>query len=229
MTTGAKTPISGPNSTAATPRPAARPVPESAAPTPESVKQAFGWATLATPKYLAALAVVVIVANSAAFYFLRLRSHAHPPAKRSQEMVLGAFEFSRVDPRDKQLKHGQFVVTLHLVENLDAAKFREVHDQEKGLQAAVEEAMRRLRASDLADPRFVRLKNRFQERLNEELGFDGIDEVIVTKVPEPSAEEQDAQEQPADPQAPSGEGTASAEAQPDGSASASPSQNTNAN
>jgi hypothetical protein len=50
--------------------------------------------------------------------------------------------------------------------------------------------MRRLRASDLADPRFVRLRNRFQERLNDELGFEGIDEVIVTKVPEPSAPEQ---------------------------------------
>ena len=88
-------------------------------------------------------------------------------------MVLGAFAYNRVSSRDKQVNHGQIIVTLHLAANLNAAKFREVHDQEKGLQDAVEEAMRRLRASDLSDPRYVRLRNRFQERLNEELGFDG--------------------------------------------------------
>jgi len=132
-------------------------------------------------------------------------------------MVLGTFEYNRINPRDKQIKHGQFVVTLRLAEKLDAAKFREVHNQEKGLQAAVEEAMRRLRASDYADPRFVRLKNRFQERLNEELGFDGIEEVLVANVPEAIEPEQTGPEQSADPQAPSADAEASAQAPNDSS------------
>jgi flagellar basal body-associated protein FliL len=165
---------------------------------------------LAAPKYLAALAVAAIVANAAAFYFLRHRSPATPPAKRDQAMVLGTFVYNRVSPRDKQVKHGQIIVTLHLAFSLDAAKFRAVHDQEKRLQDAVEDAMHRLRASDLSDPRYVRLRNRFQERLNEELGFEAIDDVIVTKAPEPSAadptaDSQAGDQQTADPQAPSGE------------------------
>jgi hypothetical protein len=105
-------------------------------------------------------------------------------------MVLGEFEFSRFSPRDKQLKHGQILVTLHLAANLDAAKFRRVHDQEKDLQAAVEEAMRRMRASDFADARSMRLKNHIQERLNDELGFEGIDEVVVSSVPDQIAPDQ---------------------------------------
>ena len=110
-------------------------------------------------------------------------------------MVLGTFEYNRVSSHDKQAKRGQLDVTLHLAANLDAAKYREVHNREKELQAAVEDAMRHLRASDLADPRLVRLRNRFQERLNDELGFDGIDEVIVTKVPEQTVPEQTADAQ----------------------------------
>jgi hypothetical protein len=161
---------------------------------------------LASPKYLAAIAGVVIVLNAAAFFWLRHRSPAPPTAKRSQEMVLGAFEYKRVDPRDKQVQRGQIVVTLHFAEDLDARKVREIHDQEGNLQAAVEDAMRRLRASDLADPRFIRVKNRFQERLNEELGFDGIDNVIVAKAPEPAP-----QEEASDPQAPADATDASAE------------------
>jgi hypothetical protein len=213
MTTGTKSPNSGLNPPVAQSRSAANGASESA-------KPVSGWAMVASPKYLAALAAVAIIANAAAFYWLRMRSPTTPPAKRSQEMVLGTFEFNRINPRDKQVRHGQFVVTLGLAANLDAAKFREVHCQEKELQAAVEETMRRLRASDFADPRFVRLKNRFQEQLNEELGFDGIDEVIVTNVPEPTAPEQ-----AAEPQAPSEEAAASAAAPAEESAPA----NTNPN
>jgi len=203
MTTGTKSPSSGPNSHEPAPHSPAKP---SAAP----ATQGFRWETLASPKSLGALVAVAIVANAAAFYFLRHSSAAAAPAKRDQKMVLGAFDYNRVSPRDKQLTHGEIIVTLHLAAGLDAAKFREVHDQEKSLQAAVEEAMRRVRSSDLADSRYVRLRNRFQERLNDELGFEAIDDVIVTKAPEPSADEQTADPQAGDPQAadphaPSGE------------------------
>lgn len=145
------------------------------------------WGALANPKYWAIAAAAAIAVNAAAFYFLRVRGPAAPPPKRNLELVLGEFAYSRVDPKDKQLKHGQFVVTLHLSSNLDAAKFRDVHDQEKTLQDAVEDAMKRFRASDYADPRFTRVRNRLLERLNEELGFEGIEEVTVANVPDPEA------------------------------------------
>ena len=236
MTTIAKTPISGPNSASATTPPAAKSdsgaklavaAKPSAAVQPASPDAR--WAKFMSPKYLLAIAAILIAVNSAAFFALRMRSHSAPPAKRNQEMVLGTFEFNRINPRDKQLKHGQFVVTLRLAENLDATKFRAVHNQEKVMQQAVEEAMRRMRASDFTDPRFIRLKNRFQERLNEELGFDGIEEVIVTNVPEQAAPDQTAPEQSADPQAAGGQGDATPSAQPDSSASSAASQSAPAN
>ena len=135
------------------------------------------------------MAAVAIAANAVAFYFLRVRAPAAAAQKRNLEIVLGEFEYNRVNPKDKQLKHGQFVVTLHLPAKLDAAKFRDVHDQEKTLQDAVEDAMKRFRASDYADPRFTRVRNRLLERLNEELGFEGIEEVAVASVPAPAAEQ----------------------------------------
>ena len=81
------------------------------------------WAVLANPKFWTAAAVAAILANIVAFYFLH-HGRSAPPPKRNLEMVLGAFEYSRVNPRNKQLKHGQILVTLHLAPTLDDAKFR---------------------------------------------------------------------------------------------------------
>ncbi|HEX3996934.1 MAG TPA: hypothetical protein VHX65_00100 [Pirellulales bacterium] len=183
------------NPNAVVPRPAVR---AAAARDSNAAASAPLWAKLLNPKYLAVAAAVVIAINLGAFYFLRVRAPAPKPAKPNLQMVLGAFEYNRVNPRDKQLKHGQFTVTLHLAKKLDPARFREIHDREKDLQAAIEDSMRLTRASDFADPRFIRLKSRFQERLNEELGFDGIDEVMVANVPEPAMQAADPQDAGAD-------------------------------
>jgi len=146
------------------------------------------FAMLANPKHLAAVAAVAIAANLVAFYFLRLRYSPPPSQQPNLEMPLGAFDYIRMNPRDKQVKRGQILVTLRLSAKLDAKKLRNVHDQETDLRAAVEDAMRRVRASDLADMRFTRLRNRLLERLNEQLGIDGIEEVVVKNAPESAAD-----------------------------------------
>ncbi len=179
-----------------------------------------GWGALLSPKNLAIAAALVIAANAAAFFLLRGHAPAVKP-KRNLELVLGEFEFNRMNPRDKQIKHGQILVTLHLPANLDAAKLREVHDQEQSLQGAVEDAMKRTRASDYADPRFTRLRNRLLEHLNEALGFEGIEEVAIANVPDqPATNQASGDSQQGDAQSAAGNGdtpsqsTAAAQAEP---------------
>lgn len=227
MTTGIKPPNSGSKKPGAdSPQAGAKPAGAKAAPNPAAkpsamspsarsadrepaalvkpdalAKPAACWAMLANPKFLAAFAAVALAANLAAFCFLRLGSSASKSTKRNLELVLGAFEYNRVNPHDKQMKHGEIVVTLHLATKLDTAKYRQIQDRQTDLQAAVEEAMRRMRASDLADPRFVRLKNRVLEQLNEELGFDGIEEVSISNMPEPASNQAPPDQQATDSQA----------------------------
>ena len=107
------------------------------------------------------------------------RQAAEAPAAHSTELVLGTFGFSRLNPRDGKLYEGQLDLTLRLVEGLDAASRQRAGRQLTHLQRAAEDALQRLRAVDFTEPRLARLKDRLRDRLNDVLGGDAIDELIV--------------------------------------------------
>jgi flagellar basal body-associated protein FliL len=124
------------------------------------------------------LAVSVLV-DAAAWYWLRARSAAVSSADKDQVVRLGTFEFNRVNPHDQRLYHGQFDVSIHLADELDAAHVRDVARQLRELQRTVTATLMRLRASDFSDPHLLRLKDRLQERLNDALGFEAIDNLLI--------------------------------------------------
>ena len=107
------------------------------------------------------------------------RRAAEPTAAQSTELTLGTFEFNRLNPRDGRMVQGQFDVTLRLADGLDAAARDRISKQQRAMQRAAEAALERMRAADFTDPHLIRLKDRLLDRLNEALGFDAIDEVIV--------------------------------------------------
>ena len=107
------------------------------------------------------------------------RRAAEPTAAQSAELMLGTFEFNRVNPRDGRMVQGQFDVTLRLADGLDAVARDRISKQQRPMQRAAEAALERMRAADFTDPHRLRLKDRLLDRLNETVGFDAIDEVIV--------------------------------------------------
>jgi hypothetical protein len=97
------------------------------------------------------------------------------------EIALGSFEFVRVSG-DKQLYRGQFDLFVNLCDRIDASRQKQFLRELPRLQQAVEETVRRLRLADFTDLRLSRLKTRVQDRLNDELGFDAVEEVLVANL-----------------------------------------------
>ena len=95
------------------------------------------------------------------------------------DISLGRYEFDRSSPRDKRRYHGQFDLWVRVSGDLNAAQQRTFHDAEKRLRQTTEITLRRLRVADLTDPRLMRMTDKLQESLNDELGFDGIAEVMI--------------------------------------------------
>jgi hypothetical protein len=139
------------------------------------------WGFLVSPRWLIGLAAVSLLSHTAAFYWFRLRK-PEPPPVMSREMPLGTYEFSRFSSRENHLNRGQFDIFLRLADHLSTSQWRQIEREEHQLQQAAEEALRRLRSADFNDPHFVRLKDHIQERLNDELGFEGVAEVIVSNL-----------------------------------------------
>ena len=107
------------------------------------------------------------------------RKAAESPATQSAELALGTFGFSRLNPRDGKLYEGQFDLTLRLSEGIDAEARQRAGRQLTHLQRAAEDVLQRLRAVDFTEPRLARLKDRLRDRLNDVLGSDAIEELIV--------------------------------------------------
>jgi flagellar basal body-associated protein FliL len=154
------------------PKPKGRPEPTAAAP-------CAAWLRLLSARLIFAVLALLAVANAAAWYWLHVSRAAEPAADRDQTLALGSFEFNRVNPRDQRLYHGQFDVTIHLFDELDAAQVRDVSRQRGELERTVSAALLRMRAADFTDPRLVRLKDLLQERLNDALDFEAIDNIQI--------------------------------------------------
>jgi len=157
------------------------------------------WAFLLSPRWLLGLGAASLLIQGGAYYWFHKRTAEAPPAV-GREMKLGSFEYGRFNTREKQFQRGRFDLSVRLVENLGTSQRRQLEHQEQRFQQAVEETMRRARAADFNDPRFIRLRNHIQQRLNDELGFDWADEVMVNN-PMVERPKDEAAASPADPAA----------------------------
>ncbi len=126
---------------------------------------------------LAVGAVLIVGVNAAVFWFLR-HPHASAQAPASREISLGAFEFQRPN-RDKQLCHGSFSVRVTLAPTVSADQVRQLNHDQSPLQSVVEITLRRMRFSDLTEPRLMRFKSRLATALNDELGADAVSDVVI--------------------------------------------------
>jgi hypothetical protein len=140
-----------------------------------------GWRRVFTTRRLIAAVVAGFLLEAAILYWCRTRT-APAAISLPKEIPLGVFEFTRSNGRDSRVYRGQFDLFVRLADDRTSAEQRKFVQHQPELQKAVEEALLRLRAADFTDPRLVRLKNRVQERLNEELGFDGITEVLISNL-----------------------------------------------
>lgn len=109
--------------------------------------------------------------------------HSRTPAAvplLPKDIAIGRFEFNRSNSRDNRVYRGQFDLALHPAENLNSDARQQFVECQPRFAAAVEEAIRRVRAVDFIDPRLTRLKDRIERQLNDELGFEGIGEVEIS-------------------------------------------------
>ncbi len=121
-----------------------------------------------------------LLLNGGAYYWFRLRNAESPPPTVSRDLALGTFEYSRFDPSENRFQRGQFDLSLRIIENLSPAHAGQLEHQEQRLQQAVEDTLRHMRAVDFTEPHLIRLRNRIEQRLNDELGFDWIEEVEIS-------------------------------------------------
>jgi hypothetical protein len=174
MPNAAKTPPRGPE-------PAGLPRRGDARALADAPAAATGWRRIFTTRALIAGVVAGFLLEAAILYWCRTRT-APAAISLPKEIPLGVFEFTRSNGRDSRIYRGQFDLFVRLADDRTSAEQRKFVERQPELQKAVEEALLRLRAADFTDPRLVRLKNRVQERLNEELGFDGITEVLISNL-----------------------------------------------
>jgi hypothetical protein len=175
MPNPAKTPTRGPEPAGLPRRGGARAVADAG----EAPAAGSGWRRISKWRWLVGAVLVLLVVEGAIVYWLRTR--AAPVAESfPKEVPLGVFEFTRSNGRESRVLRGQFDLFVRLTDELTASQQRQFIQHQPQLQKAVEEALLRLRAADFSDLRLVRLKNRVQEQLNDELGFDGIAEVLVS-------------------------------------------------
>jgi hypothetical protein len=175
MPNPAKTPPRGPQS-AGLPRRGGAPA---AADAGEAPADGSTWLRIFKWRWLVGAVLVLFAVEGAVLYWFRTRA-ASEVASLSKEIPLGVFEFTRSNGRESRVLRGQFDLFVRLTDELTASQQRQFVQHQPQLQKAVEEALLRLRAADFSDLRLVRLKNRVQEQLNDELGFDGIAEVLVS-------------------------------------------------
>ncbi len=112
----------GPNAPKPKGRPERRAAESSAAP------RALRWLSA---RLIITVLALLTTADVAAWYWLHARGAAESAPDHDQALALGTFEFNRVNPRDQRLYHGQFDVTIHLFDELDAAHVREVNRQQR--------------------------------------------------------------------------------------------------
>jgi flagellar basal body-associated protein FliL len=175
MSNPTKTPPRGPQS-AGLPRRGGAPAVGDAGETPTANST---WRDVSMWKWLIGALLVVFVVEGAILYWFRTRA-APDAASLPKEIPLGVFEFTRSNGRESRVLRGQFDLFVRMTDELTASQQRQFVQHQPQLQKAVEEALLRLRAADFSDLRLVRLKNRVQEQLNDELGFDGIAEVLIS-------------------------------------------------
>ncbi|HEV3418063.1 MAG TPA: hypothetical protein VG056_14655 [Pirellulales bacterium] len=138
----------------------------------------FDWVRLLSSRWIVGAVVISFLIEGAIIYCLRLRS-PNETAIVAGEIPIGTFEFSRSGAHDNRLYRGQFDLYVRVSDDLNSAEQRQFLQAERQLQQGVEESLRRLRTADFTDPRLTRLKIRVQQRLNDELGFEGISEVLI--------------------------------------------------
>ncbi len=135
------------------------------------------WSRLFAWRWLIAAVTISLLLEAAVIYWFRVRTPDDAPMITG-EVALGSFEFTR-SGGDNQIYRGQFDLFVRLADRLDASQQQQFVREEQRLQQAVEETVRRLRLADFTELRLTRLKDRVQDRLNDELGFNGVEEVLI--------------------------------------------------
>ncbi len=120
-----------------------------------------------------------MTANLAVYWLTHRRPASGTPSPIGRDLVLGAFEFDRPNTHDKAMYHGQFNLKLLFSEGLNVNQKKQIDRDQTRLQSAVEAGLRRVRFADFMESRLMRLKSRLLTQLNEELGFDGVADVIL--------------------------------------------------
>jgi hypothetical protein len=155
------------------------PHPALAEPPGESERSGSEWIRLFSSRWLIAAVAISFLLETAIIYWFRMRS-PQEAAIVVEEIPLGSFDFSRSGDRDKPVYRGQFDLFVRLSDRLESSDRQQFMREQPRLQQAVEDTLRRLRLADFTDLRLSRLKSRVQERLNDELGFDAVTEVLVS-------------------------------------------------
>jgi hypothetical protein len=138
----------------------------------------FDWVRVLSSRWIVAAVIISFLIEGAIIFCVRNRT-PHEMAVLAGEIPIGTFEFSRSAGRDNRLLRGQFDLYVRLSDTLNAAEQRQFLQAERQLQQGVEETLRRLRSADFSDPHLTRLRDRVQQRLNDELGFDAVAEVLI--------------------------------------------------
>jgi hypothetical protein len=142
-------------------------------------RQSSRWQALGSIRWLVAVAAIVLVVDAVVVIWHHSKGAA-PESPLSNEIALGTFDFNRSNARDNRAYRGQFDLSIRLADNLSPVDRRRVADERPQLQRAAEEALWRLRPVDFSDRRLTRLKDRLQQQLNDELGFEAVAEVLVS-------------------------------------------------
>ncbi len=159
-----------------------------------SVSAGAQWSGLFSWRWLIAAVALLFLVEAAMIYWFRVRT-PHDAPLITGEIALGSFEFARPGG-DNQIYRGQFDLFVRLADRLDTSQQQQFLREPQRLQQAVEETLRRLRLADFTELRLTRLKTRVQDRLNDELGFEAVEEVLVAnfkmaarRVPQPPAQQ----------------------------------------
>jgi hypothetical protein len=129
-------------------------------------------------RWLIAAVAISFLLEAAIIYWFRGRTPSDAPLVAG-EIPLGSFEFSRTGGANQKVYRGQFDLFVRLSDQLDASQQQQFLREQPRLQQVVEETVRRLRLADFTDYRLSRLKARVEERLNDELGFTVVSEVLI--------------------------------------------------
>jgi hypothetical protein len=136
------------------------------------------WNRLFTWRWIVVAMAMSLLIEAAMIYRFRVRTPNDVPAI-SDEIPFGSFEFARA-ASDQRIYRGQFDLFVRLSDRLDTSQQRQFLRDQPRLQLEVEETIRRLRLADFTDLRLTRLKDRVQDRINDDLGFDAVAEVLVS-------------------------------------------------